>query len=215
MGRISTNGIAAALVLAMASCDQVFDLQRAPTDAAPPDTTRTCPSTYVAGTQGVYRISDVAATWAEAVIDCAQDELRASSTGHTHLAVFGSVGELDAFDVSTDDPWIGLTDVEHEAQFAWVTEEDALLLFPPDAGPPWASGEPNSLVGDEDCVQVRPEGLNDAGCDLVHRYVCECDAFAARPLTADVRNMPTSIAPTNASTGLPPAGRLTIAGPGQ
>jgi hypothetical protein len=194
IGIDSTKGIGAANQLAAifvlmwtSGCDQVFSLDRPPTDAAPPDTMLTCPSGYVAGTEGNYRVSTVAASWDEAVIDCSQDELRASSTGHTHLAVIGSVRELDAFPGPNGAIWIGLTDLEHEAQFAWITEEDPLLLFPADSGSPWATGEPNALVGDEDCVQLRPDGLNDAGCALRHRYVCECDAYGVRSLVAEGR----------------------------
>jgi Lectin C-type domain len=65
--------------------------------------------------------------------------------------------------------WIGLGDSVSEGEFRWVTGAGVTLVH-------WFAGEPNSLYGNEDCVEVRATGeWNDDRCDAPLTYICECD----------------------------------------
>uniref|UniRef100_A0A3P9AW97 C-type lectin domain-containing protein n=1 Tax=Maylandia zebra TaxID=106582 RepID=A0A3P9AW97_9CICH len=66
--------------------------------------------------------------------------------------------------------WIGLTDTEKEQTWKWVDGTTPTISF-------WDTGEPNSLVVDEDCGEIyfyeRENSWNDAPCDTKKVWICE------------------------------------------
>jgi hypothetical protein len=139
----------------------------APPDAPPPDATPlpACADhpDYVlhAGTGHWYRAVTDAVTWESAGQACAQHG--------AHLAVIDDAGEnAHVRGLLDGNFWIGLSDLEVEGDFRWVT--GAPLDYTN-----WASGEPNNWWG-EDCVEVRGNGQwNDENCGRSRPFVCECD----------------------------------------
>lgn len=56
--------------------------------------------------------------------------------------------------------WIGLNDEAVEGVFEWYDQSPVTFTN-------WAPGEPNNLGGNEDCVQIYPDGLwNDLPCNV-------------------------------------------------
>ncbi|XP_038059503.1 echinoidin-like [Patiria miniata] len=65
--------------------------------------------------------------------------------------------------------WIGCNDIERESNFQW---SDASYV----SYKSWAPGEPNSDVGEEDCVECRSNPYNewnDLPCNLRRSLVCK------------------------------------------
>lgn len=67
--------------------------------------------------------------------------------------------------------WIGLSDIEQEGNFQWITKEDVRYGN-------WCPGEPNN-AGDsgEDCVHLYTSTgcWNDLPCDFRNGFICESD----------------------------------------
>jgi Lectin C-type domain len=81
--------------------------------------------------------------------------------------------------------WIGLGDQATEGEFEWVTGSPVSLAL-------WFDGEPNSLYGNEDCVEVRATGQwNDDRCEAALSYVCECDGIASTGKWCDTQTAAT------------------------
>jgi hypothetical protein len=138
-----------------------------------------CMQTYpltVEGSSSRYKHGAGGAIWVDAEREC---ELEGG-----HLIVIDDQVENDwmktiAAAAVTDDEstnqlaWIGLGDQAKEGEFAWVTGSSLGLM-------PWSSGEPNSLYGAEDCVEMRSNGeWNDDRCNAMLTYVCECDTLSS------------------------------------
>jgi Lectin C-type domain len=71
--------------------------------------------------------------------------------------------------------WIGLGDWKTEGNFLWVDSTPRNFTK-------WSSGEPNDFGGNEDCVEIRENGIswNDISCQIVRpNYIFEydCDSF--------------------------------------
>lgn len=128
------------------------------------------------GSTSRYKMGAERAMWIDAARDCEADG--------AHLIVIDDAAENDwlstiAETVITDEMsshqllWLGLGDSRSEGTFRWVAEREGDLM-------PWAADEPNSLYGDEDCVEIRAGGeWNDDRCDAELAYVCECDGIAS------------------------------------
>ena len=69
--------------------------------------------------------------------------------------------------------WIGLDDIDVEGQYIWQSDGSTLTSAEKEAV--FASGEPNDLNGNEDCVQIRASSqqLNDKPCYYALKFVCE------------------------------------------
>lgn len=117
---------------------------------------------------GFYRTVTAARTWQAAQTDCADDV-----TGKSHLIVVTSAAEIDY--MKTQLGWVGLNDITTEETFVTVTREAA----PPLGAPPWVNGQPDNGDGDEHCVQMKTNGLDDDQCGNNHTYVCECDGASS------------------------------------
>jgi hypothetical protein len=115
----------------------------------------------------LYRIVGAGATWPDAEIACAGDV-----SGATHLIVLSNSVEVD-FAVQHLG-WVGLDDRATEGTFVNVTGE-------PNDQRPWRSGQPDNGSGNEDCVQLKSDGLDDDQCGNAHAYVCECDGRPPTP----------------------------------
>ncbi|XP_056322521.1 CD209 antigen-like protein E [Danio aesculapii] len=68
--------------------------------------------------------------------------------------------------------WIGLSDQEVEGKWIWVDGSSPSFGFNN-----WASGEPNSNAGNEDCALVYPSGWADYPCNFTFNWICEETIF--------------------------------------
>jgi len=70
--------------------------------------------------------------------------------------------------------WIGLSDVDLEGTFQWVTGQSTSTIGYSNTF--WAFGEPNNQFGKEDCVQMLGDGSwNDADCSMKLPFVCQIE----------------------------------------
>lgn len=98
--------------------------------------------------------------------------------------------------------WIGLTDENSEGTFYWYDNQ-------PLGYTNWTAGEPNNNVGDENCVQIFPDGLwNDLPCSgLVSSSVIEvslCPQITASNDTTICRGTSVTISSSNTKLGSQP-----------
>lgn len=138
----------------------------APPDADPFETIKPmCTAagySLVAGPDGYYRTVTNNKSWVDAETDCQNDV-----PGATHLIVLSTAAE--ATYMKTQLGWVGLTDRAAEGTFVNVTGE-------PNDPTLFSSGQPDNGNGsNEDCAQMKSDGLDDDQCGNGHRYVCECD----------------------------------------
>ncbi|KAH3858425.1 uncharacterized protein LOC127871619 isoform X3 [Dreissena polymorpha] len=65
--------------------------------------------------------------------------------------------------------WIGLTDFSKEMFFKWNDQEDL------STSTYWKLNEPHDSKGnDEDCVEIKKDGLNNARCEnIANRHICQ------------------------------------------
>lgn len=157
----------AALLLTLAGCQLVFELEEAPRCVEPLDTYAALPGL---DDGHLYRteLSD-RRTWQSAQSLC---ELE-----HAHLAVPDSLSERDALATALGDGtgWIGAArnlgdppDVYH-----FVTGELVPLGL-------WRSGEPDNFEAKEFAAQLVPgEGLVDKPPEEPKTFQCECDGATA------------------------------------
>ena len=72
-----------------------------------------------------------------------------------------------------------------EGDFRWISGAGFNIEL-------WADMEPNSLYGNEDCVEIRATGMwNDDHCDATLSYVCECDGASAEGKWCDTYDFET------------------------
>ncbi|MBK9072128.1 MAG: C-type lectin domain-containing protein [Myxococcales bacterium] len=118
-----------------------------PVEVAPAD----CPNDYLAvpGAPGTskYKLRNSKETWADARTICAF-EADENAVSRTHLVTLETPAEFDAIATlyDTDEHHLGLTRVNQDAQWEWVTAEIADMDLVP-----WAQGEPESY---DFCAQV-------------------------------------------------------------
>jgi hypothetical protein len=160
-------------LLALASCDSAFMLEREEVVLA-------CPASFREVNGAYYQRFDDLVSWYEAEAAC--EALRDPAlTGRTHLVVIASTAEKDAIqaDLTVDKFWLGHTDLAEEAVFRPVSTE--VVDWPPLTTPPWADTQPNNLGGNQHCVIVDNQNfLDDKKCASdtePFRFVCECDLF--------------------------------------
>jgi hypothetical protein len=196
------------LVLGLAGCSTIFGLDTpvrrdaaagdsssadAAGDAGADGPQRLCPATYdVMVGSSHYRFVDLHAKWPAAAAACASDLPAQGGPPYTHLVVLGDDTERTAL-LPERTPgnlyWIGLTDRVVTGSWRWVTAEPT--LYPSLQSPPWSSGRPSGLAG-QDCVVLNyTSGPPDDGtlfddvCTQVSTaqnfYICECDAYADDP----------------------------------
>jgi hypothetical protein len=133
------------------------------------DTTRACPSSYVALDTGCYRIVTDAAEleWLAAEQACEGDG--------GHLAVVDDDDERTVLvnaTVGIDDFWIGASDRVTPDSYISVTGAPFFLE--------WRPNEPN-MTGD--CLEIELGAMGDSECDFTNDYVCEIDGIDADPTT--------------------------------
>jgi Lectin C-type domain len=134
-----------------------------------------CMQTYPtipAGLTSRYKESAMPQTWVDAERDCESEgghliviDDQAENVWMSSVAAKSVTNNKSTHQLS----WIGLGDSATEGAFRWVSGRAVDLAL-------WADSEPNSLYGDEDCVEIRATGQwNDDHCDAKLTYVCECD----------------------------------------
>ncbi|KAG2471231.1 CL17A protein, partial [Polypterus senegalus] len=92
----------------------------------------------------------------------------------SYLAVINSVDEKNFINNKiTEDVWVGLSDLEKEGVWKWISGESVDKSF-------WGSGEPNNQ-NEEDCGEIKKGGmLNDIHCTAERRWVCEKNSASSR-----------------------------------
>lgn len=136
-----------------------------------------CPVTYHLDPLHPYQLCQSAVTWPDAATACAESGYQLvvlERWAENHFLRQKSSEANAAF-------WIGLFDGNgfDEGAYRWVDTTVPAFLD-------WRGGEPNNGgLGNEDCVELRPEGWNDEGCGSERRYVCEAlpSAPSREPLT--------------------------------
>ncbi|XP_028678531.1 hepatic lectin-like [Erpetoichthys calabaricus] len=92
----------------------------------------------------------------------------------SYLAVINSEDEKNFIkNKITEDFWVGLSDLEKENEWKWITGESVDKRF-------WAPGEPNNQ-NEEDCGEFKKSGtLNDIPCTAEKLWVCEKNPSSSR-----------------------------------
>ncbi len=139
-------------------------------------------TTVVPGLTSRYREASVGQKWSDAERDCESDgghliviDDGAENDWMKSIAAKSMTGNGSTNQLS----WIGLGDSATEETFEWVTGAPLSLAL-------WADAEPNDLMDDEDCVEIRALGTwNDDHCDAPLTYACECDGTPSAGLWCD------------------------------
>jgi hypothetical protein len=163
----------AVAIVVLAGCGRIGFAPQAnatPQDDAPrADAFATvCGPGYAAfpGVTSLYRIGPATA-WLKAEADCESDG------GHLIVIDDSAENAWAATNAPTGVAWIGSSDHVTEGTFRWVT--GAPMMFTS-----WDPAEPNNSINSEDCAQTFSNHLwNDARCQDVLSYICECDRVAA------------------------------------
>ena len=65
-------------------------------------------------------------------------------------------------------PWLGGNDFDTEGVWVWNSDREQI-----DMGRYWRRGQPGSDYGNEDCLFMHGDGLQDGLCRLPAPFVCE------------------------------------------
>jgi hypothetical protein len=132
--------------------------------------------TVVDGLTSRYKEVRIGQPWVAAELDCEAEgghliviDDEAENTWASTVAATAITNDESTHELA----WLGLGDSASEGVFTWVTGAAPSLAL-------WSSGEPNTMFGDEDCVEVRASAeWNDDRCDAPLIYICECDGAAS------------------------------------
>nr|XP_039249896.1 C-type lectin lectoxin-Thr1-like [Styela clava] len=126
---------------------------------------------YKARNNYYYKLFDDQATYAEAKANCTILGGQLASAGIRDEDIRREI--LPLVKSGEFQTWIGLNDIQEENTFIW---EDGVTAT---AGSiPWHDGQPNSLGGNQDCVEMQPSfgwELNDQNCTIKRKYLCEIE----------------------------------------
>jgi hypothetical protein len=138
-----------------------------------------CPAGYgpiaaLANSASRYRfVNAPKLAWIDAERDCEDDGDMMSRP--THLIVLDDAAEKAAMitgqagTAAINDQYIGLTDLEEEGEFRYVTSQAQTY-----------SANPTMNADNKDCVRIKDTGVEEArDCTETNRYVCECDSISA------------------------------------
>ncbi|XP_071954014.1 uncharacterized protein [Antedon mediterranea] len=120
-----------------------------------------------------YKFEATKKSWTEARISCLQQD--------ADLVVVRSKEENDFLYANSNpgggDLWLGISDVESEADFTWVSSKECSQYKN------FGAGEPNNYGHGEDCVVLdctHSDKWNDFPCSTKCAYVCEINNFEDR-----------------------------------
>ncbi|CAH1266292.1 CD209 [Branchiostoma lanceolatum] len=138
-----------------------------------PGTSASCPEEYTKWRGVCYKAFNTRRTFWQSDIACHDDGgtlamPRDADTNAFLISLYKSVNNHKAF-------WIGLHDQREEGTFEWV---DGTALCYSDS---WAQGQPNNLIGIEDCVLFSPANTTkfvpkkwyDAPCHRRMLFLCQ------------------------------------------
>ncbi|XP_013399958.1 asialoglycoprotein receptor 2-like [Lingula anatina] len=116
----------------------------------------------------LYRLVNVAATWAEAEVNCQLLHPEA------HLATVESENEnkfiLGLIKKEKKVTWFGGSDAVTEGQWRWWNKK--LFTYTN-----WGAGQPDDHKTGEDCVDILTDGKwNDSPCNYKRPFICEIDS---------------------------------------
>jgi hypothetical protein len=146
----------------LAACHLVFPIEA---ETGPPS----CPLEF--GGARYVAIADKQ-TWAAAETACEQFE---GTRMYSHLAIVSDPSEAALMSgLITADAWVGLTDLQDDMTFRWITTEPTIAM-------PWIDTQPDDPMRAEgNCGRVLRDGsgLADGPCESDTRQaVCECDEY--------------------------------------
>jgi hypothetical protein len=196
------HAVALALALALSGCSALLGLDSpqlvidaanpvgdAAPDALPGDALAdtpagTCPASYTyvsTMTDSRYRFISTTMTWTTAAQTCANDVSATTGDRRTHLVVIADEAERTAIaDANGGVFWIGLSDINTEGSFRWVTGEP-VGGYPAQTSGAWGAGEPTGGLN-VDCVATTSSGqFQDATCTATAPVLCECDVYPDDP----------------------------------
>jgi cysteine-rich repeat protein len=132
-----------------------------------PATCRVCDGMALGG--HCYTLHALQLGWDDARRDCA------TRGGHLATLSVSSEDAVATLVANREAAWIGLTDVDGEGDFVWITGEP--LDFTD-----WEPNEPNNELGAEDCGALWwSGGWNDDDCIARWPHVCEDEGWAVSP----------------------------------
>ncbi|XP_071962907.1 macrophage mannose receptor 1-like [Antedon mediterranea] len=126
-----------------------------------------CQEGWLSFQDSCYKIGSRRRSWANARSNCL-------ALG-ANLVVVRNQAENDFLYNMRSDLWIGLSDVESESDFTWVSTECSQYDN-------FEAAEPNNDGGNEDCVELYTTSgkWNDIPCNSTRAYVCEISNFEDR-----------------------------------
>ncbi|XP_035686721.1 adhesion G-protein coupled receptor G2-like isoform X2 [Branchiostoma floridae] len=140
-----------------------------------------CPWHCDAQGQACYRFFQDLKTLEEANATCAVNGSHLATLYSNATMLFFQEIVLNDIDIYDAPYWIDANDRDTEG--TWVDANNNELMFAP-----WATGQPDSAAGEEDCstIRCREDGtcvLDDQQCNDRFRYICAYDLCPAENLT--------------------------------
>ncbi|KAM5141340.1 uncharacterized protein ACMZJ9_015084 [Mantella aurantiaca] len=111
----------------------------------------------------IYVINEVEVTYSVARVSCAKagGQLAMPQTAAENEAIFSICGP------AKQHTFMGINDLQTEGVFRYLSGEDITYSN-------WGPGEPNNVLNNEHCVEMREAGKwNDENCSSKRFYVCE------------------------------------------
>ncbi|XP_076081256.1 CD209 antigen-like protein C [Mytilus galloprovincialis] len=141
------------------------------------NTFTTCPDSNWSLRNGICYLADAAVTrsWDGAVQWCID---------RSSLLVYPKTPteKNNVFNIFTEkgigSSWIGLDDKQTEGVYVW---QDSSVLQPAEEG--WKPGSPDQWTFDEDCIELWPDGWNDATCGWPKNVICQVSEVAPTTVT--------------------------------
>ncbi|KAL3864558.1 hypothetical protein ACJMK2_006230 [Sinanodonta woodiana] len=128
---------------------------------------RDCPDGWIQHTDNCYLFSHDVETWPGAWSICRAvgGFLAEIHDAKENAYIYNQIQTL-----GIDHWWLGGADIEVEGDWMWVNSR---TMFD-ETYTNWRTGEPNSLLKNENCLEMEISGLwNDNSCTIPMHYICK------------------------------------------